>query len=82
MLRMANGVDYGLAASLWTSNLDRSLRLSRTLTFGTVWVNEHDMLANEMPFGGFGQSGYGKELSAHVIDEYSQFKHVMTKSSL
>ncbi|WP_309066240.1 aldehyde dehydrogenase family protein [Microbacterium sp.] len=82
MLEMANGVQYGLAASVWTSSLDRSLRLSRALTFGTVWVNEHDVLANEMPFGGFGQSGYGKELSAHAIDEYSQFKHVMMAASL
>lgn len=81
MLAMANSVDYGLAASVWTSDVNRSLRLTRDLAFGTVWLNQHLVLANEMPFGGFGQSGYGKELSAHAIDEYSQVKHVMLKAS-
>ncbi|MEV0225717.1 aminobutyraldehyde dehydrogenase [Streptomyces sp. NPDC050704] len=81
MLEMANGVDYGLAASVWTTDVDRSLRFTRDLTFGTVWLNQHLVLANEMPFGGFGQSGYGKELSAHAIDEYSQVKHVMLKAA-
>jgi acyl-CoA reductase-like NAD-dependent aldehyde dehydrogenase len=80
MLQMANGVEQGLAASIWTKDLDRAMRLTRDLAFGTVWVNQHLVLANEMPFGGFGQSGYGKELSAHAIDEYSQFKHVMIKT--
>ncbi|MEU0190950.1 aminobutyraldehyde dehydrogenase [Streptomyces afghaniensis] len=80
MLAMANGVDYGLAASVWTTDVNRSLRFTRDLAFGTVWLNQHLVLANEMPFGGFGQSGYGKELSAHAIDEYSQVKHVMLKA--
>jgi len=81
MLAMANGVPYGLAASIWTADVDRALRFSRELEFGTVWVNQHLVLANEMPFGGFGRSGYGKELSAHAIDEYSQVKHVMLKAA-
>ncbi|WP_405956837.1 aminobutyraldehyde dehydrogenase [Streptomyces phaeochromogenes] len=81
MLAMANGVDYGLAASIWTKDVDRSLRFTRDLSFGTVWLNQHLVLANEMPFGGIGQSGYGKELSAHAIDEYSQVKHVMLKAA-
>ncbi|MER6526902.1 aminobutyraldehyde dehydrogenase [Streptomyces sp. NPDC001508] len=81
MLAMANGVDYGLAASVWTTDVSRSLRFTRELAFGTVWLNQHLVLANEMPFGGFGQSGYGKELSAHAIDEYSQVKHVMLKAT-
>lgn len=81
MLAMANGVDYGLAASVWTRDVDRALRFTRELAFGTVWLNQHLVLANEMPFGGFGQSGYGKELSAHAIDEYSQIKHVMLKGT-
>jgi len=82
ILSMANGVAYGLTASVWTSNVDRSLRFARELAFGTVWVNQHLVLANEMPFGGFGQSGYGKELSAGAVDEYSQVKHVSMKPAL
>ncbi|MDX3640503.1 aminobutyraldehyde dehydrogenase [Streptomyces sp. MB09-02B] len=81
MLAMANGVEYGLAASVWTSDVDRALRFTRDLAFGTVWLNQHLVVANEMPFGGFGQSGYGKELSAHAIDEYSQVKHIMLKAA-
>ncbi|MFD7956115.1 aminobutyraldehyde dehydrogenase [Streptomyces ardesiacus] len=81
ILAMANGVDYGLAASVWTNDVSRSLRFTRDLAFGTVWLNQHMVLTNEMPFGGFGQSGYGKELSAHAIDEYSQVKHVMLKAA-
>jgi acyl-CoA reductase-like NAD-dependent aldehyde dehydrogenase len=77
MLALANGVPYGLSASIWTTNLKRTMRFMRDLNFGTVWVNGHLSTVPEMPFGGFGESGYGKELSAHSIDEYSQVKHVM-----
>lgn len=81
MLRWANDVDYGLSAGLWTSDLDRSLKLMSSLKFGTIWVNGHHTTVPEMPFGGFGQSGYGKVLSAQSIDEYSQLKHVMMIAS-
>ncbi|MFF2244304.1 aminobutyraldehyde dehydrogenase [Arthrobacter sp. NPDC058130] len=80
MLKMANDVPYGLSASIWTTNLQRTMRFMRDLNFGTVWVNGHLSTVPEMPFGGFGESGYGKELSAHSIDEYSQIKHVMITS--
>lgn len=79
MLSMANGVDYGLSASIWTTNLARTMRFTKELDFGTVWVNQHIITASEMPFGGFRDSGYGKELSTSGLDEYSQFKHVMVK---
>lgn len=82
MLAMANDVEYGLSASVWTTNLGRALRLTRELDFGTVWVNQHIFTASEMPFGGFRSSGYGKELSGIGIDEYSQLKHVMVKPDL
>jgi 1-pyrroline dehydrogenase len=82
MLAMANDVDYGLSASVWTTNLGRTMRLTRELDFGTVWVNQQIYTASEMPFGGFRDSGYGKELSGHGLDEYSQFKHVMVKPDL
>ncbi|MGO4680226.1 aldehyde dehydrogenase family protein [Microbacterium sp. 2MCAF23] len=82
MLHLANDVNFGLSASVWTTNLARTLRFSRELRFGTVWVNQHTPCVSEMPFGGYGESGYGRELSLHGLDEYSQLKHVMVKPAL
>jgi betaine-aldehyde dehydrogenase len=77
-LRWANGTDYGLASSVWTTNHKRALRMSRALDFGCVWVNCHIPLVAEMPHGGFKQSGYGKDLSQYSLDEYTRIKHVMS----
>jgi betaine-aldehyde dehydrogenase len=77
-LRWANGTDYGLASSVWTSNHKRALRMSRALDFGCVWVNCHIPLVAEMPHGGFKQSGYGKDLSSYSFEEYTRVKHVMS----
>ncbi|SER13278.1 aldehyde dehydrogenase family protein [Arthrobacter sp. OV608] len=82
MLQLANDVNYGLSASVWTTNLARTLRFTKELRFGTVWVNQHTPNVSEMPFGGYGESGYGRELSLHGLDEYSQLKHVMVKPGL
>ena len=73
----ANNVEYGLAASVWTRDTGRALRASRLLQFGTVWINTHFGLASEMPHGGFKRSGYGKDMSAYAVEEYTQVKHVM-----
>ena len=73
----ANAVPYGLAASAWTLNPQRGHDVASRLDAGTVWVNSHLVLANEMPWSGFKSSGYGRDLSAYALDDYSRTKHVM-----
>jgi aminobutyraldehyde dehydrogenase len=75
----ANDVRYGLAASVFTRDIGRALNASRKLEFGTVWINDHIPLVSEMPHGGYKQSGYGKDLSAYSLEDYTQVKHVMAK---
>jgi acyl-CoA reductase-like NAD-dependent aldehyde dehydrogenase len=75
-LEIANSTDYGLGSGLWTSDLSRAHRVARSLQAGMVWVNCYKRVGPGSPFGGIGQSGYGREMGFEAMNEYSQSKSV------
>jgi betaine-aldehyde dehydrogenase len=79
-IRIANGTPYGLSAGIWTRDVDKALRASRALRAGTVWVNSWLEGYPELPFGGFGASGIGRELGRHAIEAFTETKTVQLHS--
>jgi betaine-aldehyde dehydrogenase len=75
-IALANDTRYGLAASAWTRDVFRAQRAAREIEAGTVWINEHLAIGSEMPHGGVKGSGFGKDMSAYAVEEYTSIKHV------
>ncbi|UOR11480.1 aldehyde dehydrogenase family protein [Halobacillus amylolyticus] len=77
-VKLANDTIYGLAAGVWSKDVNKALQIAKDLKAGTIWINDWHMFRSDAPFGGYKQSGFGRELGRHALDEYTQTKHVHT----
>jgi gamma-glutamyl-gamma-aminobutyraldehyde dehydrogenase len=77
-VRLANDTIYGLAGAVWTNDMNVAHRVSNAVRAGTVWVNTYDRSSMATPFGGFKQSGFGRDRSPHAIDKYTDLKTIWT----
>ena len=75
-VKISNDSEFGLAAGIWSGNDERALALARRLRTGTVWINEYHLLADRAPFGGYKQSGVGREFGVDGLKEYTEAKHI------
>jgi len=76
LIRRANDTVYGLAAGVWTTNIKRAHRIANELRAGTVWVNCYNIFDAAMPFGGYKQSGWGREMGSEVLKNYLETKSI------
>ncbi len=76
LIALANDTQYGLAAGIWTNDIKRAHRVARELKAGTVWINTYRAISYASPFGGFKQSGYGREMGLDAVKEFTQVKSV------
>lgn len=79
VVQWANQSEYGLASSVWSTNVSKAMNIARQLQYGCTWINTHFMLVNEMPHGGLKSSGYGKDMSMYALEDYTVARHVMVR---
>jgi phenylacetaldehyde dehydrogenase len=76
--RQANSTSYGLAASVWTRDISKANKLAKRIRAGTVWINCHNVFDASLPFGGYKESGWGREMGEFVLNNYTEVKAVTT----